>query len=277
MKRLLLPLVLCLAASLASAEVFQVEDIRLEGLQRVSAGTVFASMPVNVGDLVDDNSLKQITRTLFRSGYFDDIKVARDGSVLIIAVTERPAVAEISFEGNKAIKTEDLMKALRDNGLAEGQIFRQTILEGIIQELQHQYVAQGRYGAVVKTEVEELPRNRVAIKVNVSEGDVAKIKHINIIGARAFDQDELLDLFESGTTSWFRWLRGYDNYASETLSGDLERLQSCHLDRAYLKFAIDSIQVTISPDKLVAFVSSNVVQGDVNTVSDVVLAGDLVV
>ena len=135
MKRLLLPLVLCLAASLARAEVFQVEDIRLEGLQRVSAGTVFASMPVNVGDLVDDNSLKQITRTLFRSGYFDDIKVARDGSVLIIAVKERPAVAEITFEGNKAIKTEDLMKALRDNGLAEGQIFRQTILEGMIQEL----------------------------------------------------------------------------------------------------------------------------------------------
>ncbi|HLS97857.1 MAG: outer membrane protein assembly factor BamA [Porticoccaceae bacterium] len=277
MKRLLLPLVLCLAASLASAEVFQVEDIRLEGLQRVSAGTVFASMPVNVGDLVDDNSLKQITRTLFRSGYFDDIKVARDGSVLIIAVTERPAVAEISFEGNKAIKTEDLMKALRDNGLAEGQIFRQTILEGMIQELQRQYVAQGRYGAVVKTEVEELPRNRVAIKVNVSEGDVAKIKHINIIGARAFDQEELLDLFESGTTGWFSWLRGNDKYAREKLSGDLERLQSWYLDRGYLKFAIDSTQVSISPDKQAVFVSINVVEGDVYTVSDVALAGDLVV
>src|SRR5690606_28473865 len=128
MKRILL-LVLCLTASLAHTEVFQVEDIRLEGLQRVSAGTVFASMPVSVGDLVDDNSFKDITRTLFRSGYFDDIQVARDGAVLIIAVKERPAVAEITVEGNKAIKTEDLMKALRDNGLAEGQVFRQSILE----------------------------------------------------------------------------------------------------------------------------------------------------
>src|SRR5690554_2855520 len=277
MKRIFLLLALSLSTSLAVAEVFQVADIRLEGLQRVSAGTVFASMPVNVGDLVDDNSFKEITRTLFRSGYFDDIQVAREGQVLIIAVKERPAVAEITFEGNKAIKTDDLMKALRDNGLAEGQIFRQTILEGMTQELQRQYVAQGRYGAVVKTEVEELPRNRVAIKVNVSEGDVAKIKHINIIGARAFDQEELLDLFESGTTGWFSWLRGNDKYAREKLSGDLERLQSWYLDRGYLKFAIDSTQISISPDKQAVFVSINVVEGDVYTVSDVALAGDLVV
>ncbi|MFA5494573.1 MAG: outer membrane protein assembly factor BamA [Porticoccaceae bacterium] len=277
MKRIFLLLALSLSTSLAVAEVFQVADIRLEGLQRVSAGTVFASMPVNVGDLVDDNSFKEITRTLFRSGYFDDIQVAREGQVLIIAVKERPAVAEITFEGNKAIKTDDLMKALRDNGLAEGQIFRQTILEGMTQELQRQYVAQGRYGAVVKTEVEELPRNRVAIKVNVSEGDVAKIKHINIIGAKAFKQEELLDLFESGTTGWFSWLRGNDKYAREKLSGDLERLQSWYLDRGYLKFDIDSTQVSISPDKQAVFISVNISEGDVYTISEVALAGDLVV
>lgn len=276
MKRILL-LALCLTATLAHAEVFQVEDIRLEGLQRVSAGTVFASMPLSVGDLVDDNSFKDITRTLFRSGYFDDIQIARDGSVLIIAVKERPAVAEITFEGNKAIKTDDLMKALRDNGLAEGQIFRQTILEGMIQELQRQYVAQGRYGAVVETSVEELPRNRVAIKVNVSEGDVAKIKHINIIGARAFKQDELLDLFEVRTSGWFTWMTGKDKYAREKLAGDLEKLQSWYLDRGYLKFAIDSTQVSISPDKESVYISINISEGDVYTISEVALAGDLVI
>ncbi|MAT52532.1 MAG: outer membrane protein assembly factor BamA [Porticoccaceae bacterium] len=266
-----------LIASQASAEVFQVEDIRLEGLQRVSAGTVFAAMPVSVGDLVGDDSAQGITRALFRTGYFDDIKVARDGNVLIIAVKERPAVSEITFEGNKAIKTEDLMKALRDNGLAEGQIFRQTILEGMVQELQRQYVAQGRYGAIVETEVEELPQNRVAIKVNVKEGDVAKIKHINIIGANAFDQDELLDEFELSTGGWFSWITGDNKYAREKLSGDLERLQSWYLDRGYLRFAVDSTQVSISPDKESVYISINITEGDVYKVSEIALAGELIV
>lgn len=277
MKRFLLPLFFCLAATQVQAEVFQVEDIRIEGLQRVSAGTVFASMPVNAGDLVDDGSFPQITRTLFRTGYFDDIKIARDGGVLIILVKERPAVAEITFEGNKAIKTDQLMQALRDNGLAEGQIFRQTILEGMIQELQRQYVAQGRYGAVVHTEVEDLPRNRVAIKVDVKEGDVAKIKHLNIIGARDFDQDELLDLFESGTTGWLSWIRGNDKYAREKLSGDLERLQSFYLDRGYLRFEIESTQVSISPDKETVFISVNIHEGNPYTISEVDIAGELVI
>jgi len=276
-KRVLGTMLFCLLTTAAIADVFVIEDIRLEGLQRVSAGTVFTSMPYKAGDLIDENSIKDITRALFRTGYFDDIKIARDGNVLILAIVERPAVSEINFEGNKAIKTEDLMKALRDNGLAEGQIFRQTILEGMIQELQRQYVAQGRYGAIVETEVEQLPRNRVAINVTVKEGDVAKIKQINIIGNQAFEEDELLDQFELGTSGWFTWITGKDKYSREKLSGDLERLESWYLDRGYIQFNVNSAQVSVSPDKQAVFISVNVTEGNVYNVGSVELAGDLIV
>jgi len=276
-KRVIGAVLFSLLMSSALADVFVIEDIRLEGLQRVSAGTVFAAMPFKAGDLIDEGSIKDITRALFRTGYFGDIKVARDGNVLILAIVERPAVSEINFEGNKAIKTEDLMTALRDNGLAEGQIFRQTILEGMIQELQRQYVAQGRYGAIVETEVEELPRNRVAINVSVKEGDVAKIKQINIIGNRDFDEDELLDQFELGTSGWFTWITGKDKYSREKLSGDLERLQSWYLDRGYIQFNVNSAQVSVSPDKQAVFISINLTEGSVYTVDQIELAGDLIV
>ena len=154
-----------------SAAVFQVSDIRIEGLQRVSAGTVFAALPISVGDLVDEPAIREATRSLFRTGYFSDIVMARENGVLVIAIAERPAVTEIVLDGNKAIETEQLMTALRDNGLAEGQIFRQVILEGMVQELQRQYVSQGRYGALVETEVKQLPRNWVSVNINIDEGD----------------------------------------------------------------------------------------------------------
>lgn len=277
MKRVLLAWLFCLVTSSVFADVFVIEDIRLEGLQRVSAGTVFASMPFKAGDLIDESSIKDITRSLFRTGYFDDIKVARDGNVLILVMSERPAVSEITFEGNKAIKTEDLMKALRDNGLAEGQIFRQSILEGMIQELQRQYVSQGRYGAVVEPDVQELPRNRVAINVNVKEGDVAKIRLINIVGNSDFEDDDLLDEFELNTTGWLSWITGNDKYSKEKLSGDLERLESWYLDRGYLTFAINSTQVSVSPDRQSVFISINLTEGDIYTVEKIELAGDLIV
>lgn len=197
------------------AEVFQVEDIRIDGLQRVSSGTVFASMPLSVGDLVDEDTVRRATRALFRTGYFDDIRISRDGGILIVSVKERPAVAQITMEGNKAIPTEELLKALRDNGLAEGQIFRQSILEGMSQELERQYVSQGRYGAKVTTDLQEMPRNRLAINIVVDEGQVASIKKINIVGNRAFEKDQLLGLFELKTTNWLSWMFGDDKYSRE--------------------------------------------------------------
>lgn len=274
MRHLYLLLCLVLLSIAVRAEVFQVEDIRIDGLQRVSSGTVFAAMPLSVGDLVDADTIRRTTRTLFRTGYFDNISISRDGGVLIIDVVERPAIAEITIEGNTAIPTEDLIKSLRDNGLAEGQIFRQAVLEGMSRELERQYVGQGRYGANIVTEVEELPRNRVLVNIKVDEGDVAAISHINIVGNNAFDEETLISLFELKTTGLLSFYTNDDKYAREKLSGDLERLESWYLDRGYLKFSVDSTQVSISPDRESVFVTINITEGDVFTVSKIELAGN---
>ncbi len=276
MKRLLLPLLFCFVPLLAVADVFQIEDIRVDGLQRVSAGTVFAALPVSAGELVDEEGIREATRVLFQTGYFDDIRIARDNNVLVIIVAERPAVAEINISGNKAIETEQLLDALRGAGLAEGQIFREAVLQGMSQELRRQYVSQGRYGADVVSEVRELPRNRVAVDLTIDEGKVAAIKHINIVGNSAFDDEQLVDLFELKTTGLLSFFRNDDKYAREKLAGDLERLESWYLDRGYLKFAIDSTQVSINPDRDTVFVTVNVTEGDVYTVSKVELAGELI-
>ncbi|MDG1311838.1 MAG: outer membrane protein assembly factor BamA [Porticoccaceae bacterium] len=277
MKRFLtgLLLVLCSVSPLVNAEVFQVADIRIEGLQRVSAGTVFAALPISAGDLVDDPAIREATRSLFRTGYFSDVVMARENGILVIGLAERPAVTEINLEGNKAIETDQLLDALRDNGLAEGQIFRQVILEGMTQELQRQYVSQGRYGALVKTEVKTLPRNRVAVNIDIEEGDVAKIRHINIVGNSDFSEEELLDTFEQNTTGWLSWISSDDKYSREKLSGDLETIETWYLDRGYLKFAVDSTQVSISPDKESVYITINIDEGDVYKVGGIELSGEL--
>ena len=277
MKRVLTGLLFALLsfASTSYAAVFQVADIRIEGLQRVSAGTVFAALPINVGDVVDDPGIRDATRSLFRTGYFSDVVIARDNGVLVIGLAERPAVTEINLDGNKAIETDQLLDALRDNGLAEGQIFRQVVLEGMTQELQRQYVSQGRYGALVKTEVEPLPRNRVAINIDIDEGDVAKIRHINIVGNNDFSEEELLENFEQNTTGWLSWISSDDKYSREKLTGDLETLETWYLDRGYLKFAVQSTQVSISPDKESVYITINIDEGDIYKISGVELSGEL--
>ncbi len=267
-------LIFTLLPALAYAQAFRVNDIRLEGLQRVSAGTVFASLPIQIGEELDSLAIQNATRALFKTGYFADIQIGRDGNVLVVTVIERPAISEISIEGNKAIKTEDLMKGLNDNGLAEGQIFKRATLEGLTQELRRQYVAQGRYSADVEATVVDLPRNQVKLQIDVDEGDVASIKHINIVGNSAFDDEELIELFELKTSGWFSWMSSDDRYAKEKLSGDIERLESYYLDRGYLKFEIDSTQVSLSPNKEAVFITVNINEGDVYEVSEVELAGD---
>ena len=254
---------------------FKIRDIRIEGLQRVSAGTVFAALPLSVGDNISDEQARNATRALFRTGYFSNIILGADKDVLVVGLEERPAVTAINLEGNKAIETEQLLSALRDNGLAEGQIFRRVILEGMSQELQRQYVAQGRYGAVVKTEIEQLPRNRVAVNIDIDEGDVAKIRHINIVGNEAFSEEELLDQFEQQETGWLSWFQSDDKYAREKLSGDLEAIESWYLDRGYLTFAIDSTQVSINPEKDSVYITINISEGETYTVKEIDFAGEL--
>ena len=260
----------------AHADEFQVLDIRIEGLQRVSAGTVFAALPINVGNVVDESAIRDATRSLFRTGYFADVIIARENGILVIGLVERPAVTEINIDGNKAIETDQLLDALRDNGLAEGQIFRQVILEGMGQELQRQYVSQGRYGALVETEVKSLPRNRVAVNINIDEGDVAKIRHINIVGNKNFSEQELLEGFEQNKTGWLSWITSDDKYSREKLAGDLETLESWYLDRGYVNFGVSSTQVSVSPDKESVFITINIDEGDIYTISEIELAGDLI-
>ena len=279
MKQLLTGLILfiLITSSGSYADEFQVLDIRIEGLQRVSAGTVFAALPISVGDTADDMTVREATRSLFRTGYFADVIMARENGILVVGLIERPAVTEINIDGNKAIETDQLMDALRENGLAEGQIFRQVILEGMSQELQRQYVSQGRYGALVQTEVKQLPRNRVAVNIDIDEGDVAKIRHINIVGNSNFAEPILLEQFEQNKTGWLSWITSDDKYSREKLSGDLETLESWYLDRGYLKFQVLSTQVSVSPNKESVFITINVSEGDVYTISEIELAGDLII
>ena len=270
-------LVSAIALNLEADEIFSVQDIRIEGLQRVSAGTVFGSLPINIGDQVDESILRASTRALFRTGYFADVLLSRENNILVITLAERPSVNEIILEGNKAIETDQLLGALRDNGLAEGQIFRQIILEGMSQELERQYVAQGRYGAIVKTEVSDLPRNRVSIKIDIDEGDVAKIRHINLVGNSEFLDTELLDQFEQKKTGWLSWITSDDKYSREKLSSDLETLESFYLDRGYLEFEILNTQVSVSPDKESVFITININEGDIFSVGEIKLAGELII
>ena len=257
------------------ADVFTIADIRLQGLQRVSAGTVFNALPVNVGDRVDEVAVRQLIRLLFASGYFDDIRMARDGDVLVVTVVERPAIESIEIEGNKAIKTDALLEGLTQQGLSEGEIFKQATLERVGLELERQYVAQGRYGAAIDTEVEELARNRVAIRIDIEEGKTSGIRHINIVGANAFSEDELLDVMELQHPTLFSFFRNNDKYSREKLSGDLEKLESHYKDRGFVEFDINSTQVSITPDKRQVYISMNVEEGNKYVVDEVNLLGQL--
>lgn len=264
-----------LLSAAVQAQSFQINDIRLEGLQRVSAGTVFSALPLRVGDQVTSEDIRAATRSLFQVGYFSDVAMGRDGDVLVVRLEERPAINEITIEGNKVIKTEDLMGSLRENDLFEGQIFQRATLEGISQALEREYIGQGRYGASVDIDVEDLPRNQVKVTVNVNEGKPARIKGINIVGNEVFSNEDLLDNFELKSSGWFSWISGDDKYSREKLTGDIETLESYYLDRGYLSFRIDSTQVALSPDKSKIYITLNVSEGEIYTVSDVELAGDL--
>ncbi|HEY0961205.1 MAG TPA: outer membrane protein assembly factor BamA [Pseudomonadales bacterium] len=257
-------------------QVLTVADIRIEGLQRVAASSVFGLLNVRVGDQVDQQDITNLIRDVFASDYFDNIEVLTEDNVLIIRVTERPTISEINIEGNKLIPTEALRENMTTAGLAVGQIYKPSTLEGMQLALEEQYIAQGMYGARVELDVDEQERNRVALNINIDEGDASKIVHINIVGNTVFEEEELLDLFELRTTGWLSWLRKDDRYAREKINGDLERLTSYYMDQGYINFDITSTQVSVSPDKSQVYITVNISEGEVYTVDQVELAGDLV-
>jgi len=269
-------LAVCLPVT-AWANSFVVSDIEIEGLQRVSAGSVFGALPVEIGDEVDDLAISETIRALYRTGLFTDVRVARDGDVLIISLQERPSVSSIEIEGNRNIESDQLREGMRQAGIREGQVFQRATMERLELEILRSYVAQGRYNARVNAEIEELPRNRVSIKLNINEGDVASIQHINIIGNETFDDDQLISLMELRETNWWNSVRNRDQYARERLGGDLERLRSWYLDRGFVDFSVESTDVSIAPDKQQVFITIGIEEGPQYTVRDTELRGNLIV
>jgi outer membrane protein insertion porin family len=262
--------------SAQASDSFVVSDIRVEGLQRISAGTVFAAMPLNVGDKVTQDGVSAAIRSLFQTGNFDDVQIGHEGGVLVVAVQERPSISEIKIDGNKALKTEALMDGLKKQGLAEGQVFKRSTLEMMRQELTRQYVSQGRYDANIQNEVVAEPRNRVSVHINIDEGNTARIKNIAITGNTKFDSSELRDLFELKTTGWWSWLSDNDKYSREKLKGDLEKLNSYYLDRGFTKFRVTSTQVATTPDRKAVYITINVNEGTEYKVGKVDLSGDII-
>ncbi len=260
-----------------SVHAFEVQDIRLEGLQRISAGTVFTYLPFKVGENLDDERSADIIQRLYATGFFLDIRLGRSGDVLVLGFEERPSIAKIAFEGNEEITDEQLEMVLKDLGLVEGRIFNPSQLEKITQELRRQYYSQGKYGVSVTSELIESGDNLVEIKVTIDEGDAARIHQINLIGNAAFSDDNLLGRLELGVTPFISLFSSRDQYSKQKLLGDIETLRSYYMDRGYLEFAIESTQVSVTPDKQGVYVTVNLVEGAQYTVSSIKLVGDLIV
>lgn len=260
-----------------AVEPFVIDDIRVEGLQRIALGTVLSYLPVNLGDTFEESRAPGIIRALFTTGFFDDISLGVDGGALVIAVRERPTIASITITGNKDIRTEQLKEALKSVGLSEGQVFDRSSLERMKVELERQYFSQGKYGVKVQSTLDTQDDNRIDIAIAIEEGYVARILRINIVGNQAYEDDLLLSKFQLGPATMLSLFSDSDQYSRRRLSGDLESLRSHYLDNGYVNFSIDSTQVSITPDKQDVYITINVTEGEQYTVSSVALAGDLIV
>ncbi|WP_157995394.1 outer membrane protein assembly factor BamA [Peristeroidobacter soli] len=261
----------------ASQSSFAVGDIRIEGLQRISEGTVYNYLPVNIGDQIDERRVQEALRAMYNTGFFKDVEIRRDGGTLVIAVLERPSIESFEIKGNKDIKTEDLQKSLRNVGLATGKTFDQSVLDEVKQYLTDQYFSRGKYAVRVDAKVEEVPGNKVKLTIDVNEGKRARIRQINIAGNNAFSDEDLREEFELNTPNWLSWYKQDDRYSRESLSGDLEKLRSYYMDRGYANFHVTSTQVAIAPEKDDIFVTVNVDEGDVFKISEIKMAGNMVV
>ncbi|MDA0982881.1 MAG: outer membrane protein assembly factor BamA [Proteobacteria bacterium] len=265
------------AAVAQSFKPFTVKDIRVEGLQRTEPGTVFSYLPVKVGEVMTEERAQQALRALFATGFFRDVRLEVENDVLIVLVEERPSIAQLDFSGFKEFDNETLRKVLRSLGLAEGRTFDRALLETAEQELKRQYLSRGLYAAEVQATVTPLERNRVGISFSVAEGQVAKIRSINIVGAQAFSEKELLELFTLRTPGWITWYTKHDQYSRQKLTADIETLRLHYQNRGYLDFIVDSTQVSITPERRDIYITINISEGEKYSVSDVQLAGQMLV
>ena len=275
LKRLISFVLLLNITTVLAFEEFIVNDIRIAGLQRVSTGSIFNTIPISVGDKIDDRKIVDITRALFATEQFDDIQIGRDGNALIITVAERPSISSIDISGNSALKTEILLESFDGIGITEGQVYKRSTLERMKAELVRSYSSQGRYGAGVEIYETPQPRNRVSISIEIDEGESAKIDGITILGNNIFSDEDLLDVMELSEGSWLSFLSNDDQYSREKLQGDLENLESYYLDRGYLQFSIESSQVSISRDRSSIYITYIVSEGPKYTISDVKIVGDM--
>ncbi len=263
------------AASAAAQQVFTIRDIRVEGIQRTEPGTVFSHLPFRVGDEYTPEAGSEAIHMLYASGLFRDVSVGVDGDVLVLNLTERPAVASIETNGIKAFDKAGVEKSLRDVGLAEGRIFDQSILDRADQEMRRQYLSRGYYGVKVQTNTTPLERNRVRVTMNVDEGSASSIRQIRFVGNELFDSDELADKMQLTEHRWSSWYTKRDLYSREKLAADLESIRSFYLNQGYLDFKVDSVQVSIAPNKADVFITINMTEGRRYTVSGVKLTGDM--
>ncbi|MBS0346354.1 MAG: outer membrane protein assembly factor BamA [Proteobacteria bacterium] len=268
---------LFVASPALAFEPFVVKDIRVEGIQRTEAGTVFSYLPVKVGERFSDEKASQAIKALFATGFFKDVRIEVDKDVIVVVLDERPAIAQVDFVGIKEFDKDALKKGLKEVGLAESRIFDRAVLERAEQELKRQYLSKGLYGVQITTTVTPLERNRVGVNFNVVEGDAAKIRQISVIGNQVFKEKELLELFSLTTPGWMTWYSKSDQYSKQKLSADIETLRSYYLNRGYLDFTVDSTQVSITPDKKDIYITLSITEGEKYTVSDVKLAGNMVV
>lgn len=274
MNRIIAALVVAVLPLAALAlESFAVKDIRVEGLQRIAAGTVFNYLPVKVGDTLTESGAQEAIKALYKTGFFKDVRLERQSDVLIVSVIERPSIASIRIAGTREFPQEDLKKGLKETGLSEGRIFNRSLLDRVEQELRTQYFSRGFYAVSVKPTVTPLERNRVDIDIAVIEGPPARIREVTLVGSQAFATDDLLDLFTLGPASWWALFSSRDQYSKQKLAGDLERLRNYYQDRGYLEFNIESTQVQITPDKEDIYITVNVFEGKPYTVTDYKLAG----
>ncbi|MGA0586041.1 outer membrane protein assembly factor BamA [Dyella sp. KRB-257] len=277
MKRIAaLILLASLSANAVAFEPFVVSDIRIDGLNRISAGTIYNYLPVNKGDQLTEDEAQRAIRALYNTKFFSDVQLTREGSILVIKVVERPSIAKLTLRGNKDIKEADLRKGLKEIGLSEGETFDRLSLDRVKQELITQYYNRGKYNVSIDPHVTRLDRNRVALDIEIREGKVAKLKEINIVGNTRFTDKQIEDNFESGTTNWMSWYSKNDQYSREKLSGDLEKLQSYYMNRGYADFGVDSTQVTIAPDKREMYIAASIKEGEIYKVSGVHLLGKLI-
>ncbi|WP_425608444.1 outer membrane protein assembly factor BamA [Thermomonas mangrovi] len=255
---------------------FTVSDIRIDGLQRIGAGTVFTYLPVERGDTVDSAKAAEALRALYKTGFFEDVRLDHQGGILVVTVVERPAINKLTLVGNKDLKTEDLLKGLKEIGLSEGETFNRLNLDRVTQELNRQYNNRGKYSVQITPNVERLDRNRVDLTINIKEGKAAKIRHINLVGNASYTDEDITKGWESHTSNWLSWYKRDDQYSREKLSGDIEKLNSWYLDRGHIDFSIDSTQVEMSGDKKDMFITAGITEGDVYSVSGVTVSGDTV-